>query len=60
MGRRNGGSRRGFCELILFSLPILALLTLSSFAGTGTVSVIIAWFLLPEVARRTPGEIDEM
>ncbi|KAK7415760.1 hypothetical protein QQX98_005673 [Neonectria punicea] len=30
------------------------------FAGTGTVSVIIAWFILPEVTRRTPGEIDEM
>jgi sugar porter (SP) family MFS transporter len=30
------------------------------FAGTGAVSVIIAWFLLPEVARRTPGEIDEL
>ncbi|KUJ10532.1 general substrate transporter, partial [Mollisia scopiformis] len=30
------------------------------FAGTGAVSVVIAWFLLPEVARRTPAEIDEM
>ncbi|KAF8851310.1 MFS transporter [Acephala macrosclerotiorum] len=30
------------------------------FAGTGAVSVVIAWFLLPEVARRTPGEIDEL
>jgi SP family general alpha glucoside:H+ symporter-like MFS transporter len=30
------------------------------FAGTGTVAVIIAWFILPEVARRTPGEIDEL
>ncbi|KAJ5090786.1 hypothetical protein N7532_009470 [Penicillium argentinense] len=30
------------------------------FAGTGTVSVIIAWFILPEVTRRTPAEIDEM
>jgi len=30
------------------------------FAGTGSVSVVIAWFLLPEVARRTPAEIDEM
>ncbi|KAH7339191.1 general substrate transporter [Pyrenochaeta sp. MPI-SDFR-AT-0127] len=30
------------------------------FAGTGTVAVIIAWFILPEVARRTPAEIDEM
>lgn len=24
------------------------------------MSVIIAWFILPEVARRTPGEIDEL
>jgi MFS transporter, SP family, general alpha glucoside:H+ symporter len=24
------------------------------------VSVIIAWFILPEVTRRTPGEIDEL
>ncbi|KAF5247604.1 hypothetical protein FANTH_6355 [Fusarium anthophilum] len=30
------------------------------FAGTGTVAVAIAWFILPEVARRTPAEIDEM
>lgn len=33
---------------------------LYSFAGTGFVSVVIAWFILPEVARRTPAEIDEM
>lgn len=31
-----------------------------SFAGTGLVAVIIAWFILPEVTRRTPAEIDEM
>ncbi|KAH7400436.1 MFS transporter [Cadophora sp. MPI-SDFR-AT-0126] len=30
------------------------------FAATGFISVIIAYFLLPEVARRTPAEIDEM
>jgi len=30
------------------------------FAGTGFVSVVIAWFILPEVARRTPAEIDEL
>ncbi|KAE8154589.1 general substrate transporter [Aspergillus avenaceus] len=30
------------------------------FAGTGTVTVIISWFILPEVTRRTPAEIDEM
>lgn len=31
-----------------------------SFAGTGTVSTVIAWFILPELTRRTPAEIDEM
>ncbi|KAJ9156600.1 General alpha-glucoside permease [Pleurostoma richardsiae] len=30
------------------------------FAGTGTVAVVIAWFILPEVTRRTPAEIDEL
>jgi SP family general alpha glucoside:H+ symporter-like MFS transporter len=30
------------------------------FAGTGTIAVAIGWFLLPEVARRSPAEIDEM
>ncbi|KAM0495780.1 hypothetical protein ACHAQF_005277 [Verticillium nonalfalfae] len=30
------------------------------FAGTGTVAVAIAWLILPEVARRTPAEIDEL
>ncbi|KAJ5362160.1 hypothetical protein N7541_003004 [Penicillium brevicompactum] len=30
------------------------------FAGTGTIAVIVAWLILPEVARRTPAEIDEM
>ncbi|RSL49625.1 hypothetical protein CEP54_012323 [Fusarium duplospermum] len=32
----------------------------STAAGTGTVAAIVEWFILPEVARRTPGEIDEM
>lgn len=31
-----------------------------SFAGTGSIAVTIAWFLLPEVTRRTPAEIDEL
>lgn len=31
-----------------------------SFAGTGTVAVVICWFILPEVACRTAAEIDEM
>ncbi|TVY39069.1 General alpha-glucoside permease [Lachnellula subtilissima] len=30
------------------------------FAGTGLVTTVIAWFILPEVARRTPAEIDEL
>ncbi|KAF7553525.1 hypothetical protein G7Z17_g3531 [Cylindrodendrum hubeiense] len=30
------------------------------FAGTGSVAVAVAWFILPEVTRRTPAEIDEM
>lgn len=30
------------------------------FAGTGTIVVVIAWFILPELAQRTPAEIDEM
>ncbi|KAL4897129.1 general substrate transporter [Aspergillus ambiguus] len=30
------------------------------FAAAGTISTVIAWFILPEVACRTPGEIDEM
>ncbi|KAF7189943.1 MFS transporter fmqE [Pseudocercospora fuligena] len=30
------------------------------FAGTGAVAVVISWFIMPEVARRTPAEIDEM
>lgn len=39
------------------------MLTLSSqisFAAAGSIAVVIAWFILPEVARRTPAEIDEM
>jgi phage shock protein PspC (stress-responsive transcriptional regulator) len=39
---------------------MLTLLLYCSFAATGLVSVVIAWFILPEVARRTPAEIDEM
>ncbi|KAL6705693.1 hypothetical protein ACN47E_006482 [Coniothyrium glycines] len=30
------------------------------FAGTGSIATIAAWFLLPEIARRTPAEIDEL
>lgn len=31
-----------------------------SFAGTGSVATVVGWFILPEVARRTPAEIDEL
>ena len=31
-----------------------------SFACTGTISCIIGWFVLPEIARRREGELDEM
>ncbi|OWZ56696.1 sugar transporter [Cryptococcus neoformans c45] len=30
------------------------------FAGTGSVATVVGWFILPEVARRTPAEIDEL
>ncbi|KAF2762654.1 general substrate transporter [Pseudovirgaria hyperparasitica] len=30
------------------------------FAATGIIAVVVAWFIMPEVARRTPAEIDEM
>ncbi|OKL57743.1 hypothetical protein UA08_06925 [Talaromyces atroroseus] len=30
------------------------------FAASGAISVTIAWLILPEVTRRTPGEIDEL
>ena len=33
---------------------------LISFAGFGAVGVVSAWFLLPEIACRTPAEIDEL
>jgi len=30
-----------------------------SYAGTGIPTVILAYFIVPEVARRSPAEIDE-
>ncbi|WVF71848.1 hypothetical protein IAT40_006657 [Kwoniella sp. CBS 6097] len=30
------------------------------FAGTGTLATAVGWFILPELARRSPAEIDEM
>ncbi|RDW62205.1 putative maltose permease (MalP) [Coleophoma cylindrospora] len=51
-----------FCTPIMInqSVPKWGVKTGFFFAGTGAISVVISWFLLPEVARRTPGEIDEM
>lgn len=33
---------------------------LLSLAGTDTIAIVLAWFILPEVACPTPAEIDEM
>ncbi|KAK6201791.1 hypothetical protein LQW54_009370 [Pestalotiopsis sp. IQ-011] len=30
------------------------------FAASGAIATVIAWFILPEVTRRTPAEIDEL
>jgi len=30
-----------------------------SYAGTGIPTIILAYFIVPEVARRSPAEIDE-
>lgn len=30
------------------------------FAGTGTIVCIIGWFIIPEVARRSPAELNEL
>lgn len=32
----------------------------NSFGATGIISCIIGFYVLPEIARRTPAEIDEM
>ncbi|ORY35812.1 putative sugar transporter [Naematelia encephala] len=54
---------------ILFSFTVPLMLNGSAhwnvktgffFAATGTIVTVIGWFILPEVARRTPAEIDEM
>jgi hypothetical protein len=63
MDRPSGASRLVSCEYHLQGLDDLFVVADKyslSFAGTGTVAVVIAWFILPEVARRTPAEIDEM
>ncbi|RAQ41210.1 hexose transporter [Aspergillus flavus] len=51
-----------FCTPLMINGPLTkwGVKTGFFFAGTGTVAVIIAWFILPEVTRRTPAEIDEM
>ena len=30
------------------------------FGGTGFICVVVGWFIIPETAKRTPAEIDEM
>ncbi|KAE8372412.1 general substrate transporter [Aspergillus bertholletiae] len=51
-----------FCTPLMINGPLTqwGVKTGFFFAGTGSVAVIIAWFILPEVTRRTPAEIDEM
>ncbi|KAE8414590.1 hexose transporter [Aspergillus pseudocaelatus] len=51
-----------FCTPLMINGPLTkwGVKTGFFFAGTGTVAVIVAWFILPEVTRRTPAEIDEM
>lgn len=45
---------------LLCDSNINSICDLFSFAATGSIAVAIAWFILPEVTRRTPAEIDEM
>jgi hypothetical protein len=54
------GSEDGVLVSAIGSMFGCLLIKSYSFAGTGFVSVAIAWFILPEVTRRTPGEIDEL
>ena len=58
---RVGKLKRGSCEgLLWIAYPkgITECLT-CSYAGTGIPTVFLAYFIVPEVARRTPAEIDE-
>jgi hypothetical protein len=47
-------------ETGIFHIVIWLTHYINSFACSGAIFVVIAWFILPEVARRTPGEIDEL
>ncbi|KAH8691383.1 hexose transporter [Talaromyces proteolyticus] len=51
-----------FCTPIMINGPLTkwGVKTGFFFAATGSISVLIAWFILPEVTRRTPAEIDEL
>jgi hypothetical protein len=40
--------------------PVWGVKTGFFFAGTGAIVCVIGWFIIPEVARRTPAEINEM
>ncbi|EPE07151.1 sugar transporter [Ophiostoma piceae UAMH 11346] len=61
-GSVDWGVKTGFLYVLHYIVSVQFTVNneMSSFAGTGTVAVAIAWFLLPEVARRTPAEIDEL
>ena len=65
-GATKWGVKTGFlyvqqinCHTVLRNL-VLTIFLSCSFAATGAISVVIAWFILPEVTRRTPAEIDEL
>jgi hypothetical protein len=40
--------------------PVWGVKTGFFFAGTGIVVCVIGWFIIPEVAQRTPAEINEL
>ncbi|KAI1617370.1 general substrate transporter [Exophiala viscosa] len=54
-----------FCLGLTFNYTVPLMLkrqadSTASFGATGIISWIIGWWCLPEIARRTPAEIDEM
>lgn len=54
------GIKTGFLRSWKYPLGAKVFANKFNFAGIGTVAVAIAWFILPEVAHRTPTEIDEL
>lgn len=55
-----GCKDRLFVSYRILLLEAINLTLHRSFAGFGAFGVISAWFLLPEIACRTPAEIDEL